>query len=91
MPFKIDPLTLSLYHGRYARILVDVDLFLALPEKILVKMIDVNNNLDIFFFIQVVYKTLPQFCTRCATFNHATMDCNKEQIGWDLIIKEGRR
>lgn len=33
MPFKIDPLTLILYHRMYARVLLDVDFYQALPKN----------------------------------------------------------
>lgn len=76
LPLKIDPLSLSLYHEMYTRVLIDVDLTQPLPEKILVKMIDKENNLDISFFVPVFYETIPKFCINCATFSHSTVDCN---------------
>lgn len=75
LPLKIDPLSLNLYCGMYARVLVDVDLTQPLPERILVKMIDIENRLDISFFVPVFYELLPKFCINCVAFTHSTDDC----------------
>lgn len=40
LPLKIDRLTLSYYHGTYARVLVDVDLSQPLPGRILARIWD---------------------------------------------------
>lgn len=49
LPLKMDPLTLSLYHGTYARVLVDDYFSSSIPEKILAKLVDKENNIDISF------------------------------------------
>lgn len=43
-PFKIDPLTMSLDHGLFARLLMDVDITKPLEEKSLVTRATLNTN-----------------------------------------------
>lgn len=61
MPLKIDPLTLSFYHGRYAKVLVDIDFTQPSPECIFAKMIDMENNIDMSFFMSVEYENFQNF------------------------------
>lgn len=56
LPLKIDPLSLSLYHGRYARVLVHVDFSQPPPERILAKLVDEESNIDISFFVPISYE-----------------------------------
>lgn len=61
MPLKIDPLTLEIYRGTYARLLVDIDFSYELSERILLKMKQVERNIYVSFFsrylIQKNYQT----------------------------------
>lgn len=83
LPLKIDPLSLSLYHGRFSRVLVDVDLSQTLPEQILVKMEDADSNLDVSFFVQISYESLPKYYSTCQNFTHTTEDCSRSTNRWD--------
>lgn len=61
-PLKIDPATLSLDIGIYARVLIDVDLSRSLPKRLLVK--NKKKNFE-FFLYNVDYEKLPVFCYHC--------------------------
>lgn len=74
LPLKIDPLTSSLYHGLYTRVLVDLDFAIPLLGKILVKMINQKINFDIVFFVSVLYERLAKFFYKCCAFTHDTQD-----------------
>lgn len=63
LPLKIDPLARSSYHGAHARVLVSVDFTQSLPEKVLKKMFDKDNTIDIIFFVLIHYEKLLKFCT----------------------------
>lgn len=62
LPLKIDLMSLNLYHGMYAHILVNVNMSRPLLEKILEKMIEAETNVDISFFVQIIYESMPKFC-----------------------------
>lgn len=72
LPLKIDPLSISLYHGMYTRVLVDMDMLKPLTEKITAKLFDVEYSLDVSFFAPVTYETLPTYYTSCDAFTHLT-------------------
>lgn len=79
-PLKIDPLTSSLYHDSYTRVLVDIDFSQPLIERILARMRDEDNRLDFNFFVGILHEKLVNFYTLCKIFNHATPDCRKGSI-----------
>lgn len=75
MPLKIDPLTLSLYQGQYARVLVDINMKNPLLERIIVKLQDENSGIDVSFYVMISYEKLPDFYAVCSTFNRSTEGC----------------
>lgn len=75
LPIKIDPLTLSLYHGLYARILVEVDLAKPITRRVLVTMKDASGDNEIEFFVEVVFENLPKFCEECKMVGHDVLGC----------------
>lgn len=68
---------ISLYHGLFARVLVDMDFSQPLLEKILAKMIDKESKLDVSFFVPISYENLPKFCMNFMAFTHDTVACKK--------------
>lgn len=48
----------------------------------LVKMVDVESNIDINFFAPVSYESFPKFYIHCVSFTHATSSCNS--VGHDF-------
>lgn len=64
MPIQINPLTVSLYHRIYARILVEVDMALPLPVTILITRREVE------IFVQVEYKAMLKYCHTCGIIGH---------------------
>lgn len=77
LPIKIDPLTISLYHGMYARILVETDMARPPSEIILVKKINHKNYNDFKFFMDLEYETLPKFCQNCGIIGHDLKNCRR--------------
>lgn len=65
LPIKLDPLTLSLYHGMYTRILVEVDLTEPLTRRVLVIEKDLDSCNEMEFFIDIDLKNVPKFCDQC--------------------------
>lgn len=74
MPLKVDPLTLQRRSGLYCRVLLDVDLLNALPDKILVQ----RKSAGVEFFTNVVYEKLPQYCSYCGTIGHNVAICRRK-------------
>lgn len=72
---KIDPLTLSLYHGMFARILVAVDLSKLLTRRVLVTMKEQTSGLDIEFFADVEFESIRKYCVHCNVIGHEAMEC----------------
>lgn len=68
---KIDPKTLSLDHGFYARVLIDVDMAAFLPDKILVT----GKNKD--FFVKTGYKNLPKYCANLVILGQNLEECRR--------------
>lgn len=66
---RINPITLNMAHGFYARILVDVDLTKALPDRNLVKTTEVN------FFASIAYKRLPEVCLGYGSIGYTYAQC----------------
>lgn len=80
MAFRIDPHTISLYNGIYARILVEVDLSRPLPERILVMKKNQNSINDFEFIVDIEFENLPKFCEFCAMLGHVTTACRKKDF-----------
>lgn len=72
-PLKIDPRTLALEQGLYARVLIEVDIANPLPDKILVK----NGKSD--FVVRTEFERLPVYCTFCNSVGHGIENCNKKR------------
>lgn len=49
LPIKIDPATLSMYQGLYARVLVNVDVSRRLPERILASLKNKRSHVNVIF------------------------------------------
>jgi hypothetical protein len=59
--------------GHYAHVLVDVDISQRLYEEIMVD----RERERYAFYVEVVYKRLPDYCTHCQTIGHSVNGCNK--------------
>lgn len=88
LSIKIDPLMISLSHGMYARVLVEVDLVRPLQERILVAKEDSNNGNEIEFFVVIEVEKLPKFCDLCIMIGYDYMIYRRTPI---LIKVQGRR
>lgn len=82
LPLKIDAKTLSIENAIFARILVDIDLAKALPERILVKRKDLN------FFVNIAFEKLPEMCNRCGNVGHGFKDCRR--YNGEALLRQGR-
>lgn len=88
---QIDSLTLSLYHGLYASVLVEIDFLQLRPERILAKLRDEKSKLDLSFFVPVSYEILPKFCMGCIAFTHDSTECKKDIRGWNVTGEQTNR
>lgn len=66
---KIDPITLDLYNGIYARVLVEVDLMKLLARRVLVTKKNKNSYNDFEFFVDVNFKTFLKYCEEISSFS----------------------
>lgn len=87
LPIKIDPLTLSLYHGLYARVLVEVDLSKPLPQKILVTKKDASNSNVFDFFVDIEVEKIPKFCECCQMIGHEMSNCRNKSDTLEMSQK----
>ena len=55
--------------GLFARLLVEVDLAKELPKRTLLEKTEKS------FFVEVVYESLPDFCTTCSCIGHSYLAC----------------
>lgn len=83
LPIKIDPLLISLYLGIYARILVEVDLTMPLPDRILVTKTNQNNCDEFEFFVDIEFKSLQSFVKSLALL--AIIWRSTEEERWEII------
>lgn len=72
---EIDPLTMSLGHGLYASVLVDVDLAKPIPDRILVTRATAGTS----FFVWIECEKLPKFCSLCGFLGHTTEGCRRKE------------
>lgn len=77
LPFQIDPLTLSLYQGLYARVFVEIYCSKSLPEQILVTKKNAENQREFEFFAKIEYETVPKFCVECEVIGHDEIGCRR--------------
>lgn len=65
----------------------------SLPKKILVKIIKLESNLDISFFVPVTYEALPKNSMHCTSFAHTIEAYFKNQNWRDTqpLYKEDTR
>lgn len=85
LPIKIDPHTISLYQGIYARILIEVDMARPLPDRILITKRNQNSQNDFEFFVNLTYESLPKFCQQCGSIGHDLNACRRRE---EANIKE---
>ena len=70
-PVHTDSPTSSMTRLSYARVLIEIDLFAALPS-----LIDITLPNGVSKAQEVVYESLPRFCKQCKTLGHSTSACN---------------
>jgi hypothetical protein len=70
-PVHADSPTSSMTRLSYARVLIEIDLFAALPS-----LIDITLPNGVSKAQEVVYESLPRFCKQCKTLGHSTSACN---------------
>lgn len=68
MPFIIDSKTLLIENGLKSRILVDLDLVVSLPERVLVKRQEYN------IFINLKYEKLPELYVSYGCIGHYKLE-----------------
>lgn len=78
LPIKIDPLTLSLYHGLFARILIELDLAKPLARRVLVTKKDQDSCNEMEFFAEIELENLPKYCEQCRFIGHDAGSCRKD-------------
>ncbi|XP_057792272.1 uncharacterized protein LOC131009081 [Salvia miltiorrhiza] len=71
-PLLVDGLSARALVGYFARVLVEMNLALPIPDSI-----DVQCDEDI-FEIEFKYEDLPSFCRLCSTLGHSTESCSSE-------------
>lgn len=87
MPLKIDPQTLNLYHGIFARVPVEIDCSYQHPGRILVQRKNKENKVEEDFFVNIRYKNLPQFCRKCCKFGNELLNYPKDGENHPAIIR----
>lgn len=78
LPIKIDPLTISLYHGLYTRILVEVDLSKTLTRRVIATKKDLHSCNKMEFFVDIYFDNVPKFCDQCKIIGHDDACCNRK-------------
>lgn len=71
-PLKIDPKSLSLDHGLFVRLFVDIDVEGFKPERILVTWAEQSS------FIKIEYEKLLLYCSFCKFVGHNREGCRKQ-------------
>ncbi|KAJ6377603.1 hypothetical protein OIU76_026557 [Salix suchowensis] len=71
-PLQSDMLTSSMSRLSYARILIEIDLCKPLRDHIAVSLPN-----GVIIDQQVIYETLPKFCTHCHVMGHLVASCSK--------------
>ncbi|XP_057770698.1 uncharacterized protein LOC130990486 [Salvia miltiorrhiza] len=74
VPIKVDGATADGDVGHFARVLVEVDLALPLPDSIHVDCPDQS------FYVEVGFEQLPYFCTKCKITGHTLDNCFKRKV-----------
>lgn len=74
LPLRIDPATLNMAQGLYARILIDVYLMKALLDRVLVKSSEVS------FFVSIIYEQFPEVCIECDSVGYVYAQCKKNNL-----------
>lgn len=54
-----------MYHGMFARVLVEVDLTKSMPKRVLVTKKGPNNLVAAKFFVETEAEKIPRFCEQC--------------------------
>lgn len=76
LPLWIDKQTLAKENGLCARVLINVDLSMELPKRILAKRKELN------FFVTLKYENLPGLCSNCGAIGHIMGEARSR--GWKL-------
>ncbi|XP_057770670.1 uncharacterized protein LOC130990453 [Salvia miltiorrhiza] len=71
LPLKLDAASAYGEFGHFARILIEVDLALPLPETLLINCDEGS------FYVEFSYEQLPLFCSRCKITGHTISKCKK--------------
>lgn len=75
LSLKIHERTLAIENNLFIRVLIDLDLAGALPERILVKRRQLN------FFVGIKYEKSLELCVNCHTIGHVVEDFWRESGG----------
>ncbi|XP_057803410.1 uncharacterized protein LOC131018720 [Salvia miltiorrhiza] len=75
VPIKVDGVTADGDVGHFARVLVEVDLALPLPDSVHVDCPDQS------FYVEIGYEQLPHYCTKCKITGHTLDNCFKRSEG----------
>ncbi|KAF6134137.1 hypothetical protein GIB67_013534 [Kingdonia uniflora] len=75
-PIQIDQSASTMEFGYFAKVLIDIDLAVPIPNKILVEVVDGN------FWQRVELGSTPKFCSHCKIIGHYFVECRaiKEQV-----------
>ncbi|XP_057793175.1 uncharacterized protein LOC131009784 [Salvia miltiorrhiza] len=74
VPIKVDGATADGDVGHFARVLVEVDLALPLPDSVHVDCPDQS------FYVEIGFEQLPHFCTKCKITGHSLDNCFKKNV-----------
>ncbi|XP_057793297.1 uncharacterized protein LOC131009914 [Salvia miltiorrhiza] len=80
-PIKVDGASADGDVGHYARILVELDLALPIPESALV------DCADSYFHVEFGFEQLPFYCNKCKITGHTIDKCRKNQKQ-EAVLKE---
>lgn len=81
IPLQNDSSNLPSNFKYFVRILVDVDLYGALPKTL------VFERDDMYFYISVVYEMFIAFCSVCNNIGHVDVDCRSLDRGLKQLAK----
>ncbi|XP_057811654.1 uncharacterized protein LOC131025891 [Salvia miltiorrhiza] len=71
LPLQIDSASAHGEFGHFARLLIEIDLSLPLPETLLVNCDEGS------FYVEFGYEQLPLYCSKCKITGHSTDKCRK--------------
>ncbi|XP_057791217.1 uncharacterized protein LOC131008350 [Salvia miltiorrhiza] len=74
LPLKIETAFANGIFGHFARILVEVDLGLSLPETLLINCDEGS------FYVEFSYEKLPLYCSRCKITGHSLDKCKRSEV-----------